>query len=93
MTVITVTLSNSWQRNFNRSHHLDHISQAHGICEPTHGLLSISSALGVAGLIVMCLSQKSQPTETACLHHGQIELGWLGVGDALAFLLNQKLKP
>jgi hypothetical protein len=93
MTVITVNFGNSWQRNFNRRHHLDHVSQTHGISKPTHGLLGIPAALSITGLIIMCLCEQSQPTETTCLHHRQIKLGWLGVGDALAFLLNQKLKP
>jgi len=93
MTVVYITLSETRQWNLNRCHHLDHVSQTHGVGKPTHGLLSVAATFGVAGLIIVSFGQQSQPAETTRLNDGKIKLGWLGISDALAFLLHQKLKP
>ena len=92
MTVaaIVIAIHNAWQWNFNGGDHLDHIAQAHGIGEPTHGLFRVTPALGVAGLILMGFGQQSQPAEATGLNHRQIKVSRLRVGDALALLLNKK---
>jgi len=93
MTVVGIALSETWQWNLNRCHHLNDIPQTHGVGKPAHGLLSVAATFGVAGLIIVSLGQQSQPAEATRLNNGEIKLGWLGVSDALAFLLHQKLKP
>ena len=57
------------QGNLNRGHHLDGITQSHGIGKPTHGLLGIAAAFGITGLVLMGFRQKSKPAKTAGLNH------------------------
>jgi len=90
VAAIVVAIDNAWQGNLNGGDHLDHIAQAHGVGKPTHGLFRITATLGVAGLILMGFSQQSEPAEATGLNHRQIEVSRLGVGDALALLLNKK---
>ena len=41
-------------------------------------------------LILMGLRQQCQPTQASGLHHREVEIRGLGVGNALAFLLHEK---
>ena len=81
------------QGNLNGGHHLDGITQTHGISKPTHGLLGITASLSVTGLILMGFGEESQPTEATSLDDGQIEVSGLGVCNPFAFLLDQKSQP
>ena len=72
---------------------MDHIAQTHRIGEPAHRLLHIAAALGIAGLLLMGLGEQSQPAEGAGLHHQEIELIGLALGDPLALLLHQQPQP
>lgn len=84
-----ITVSQAWQRNFNRSDHLDHITQAHGVGKPTHRLLGVAASFGITRLIIVRFSQQRQPAEAPGLNNREIQLGGLRVSDALALLLNQ----
>ena len=87
---IVAKVGHSRQGDFDRRHHLDHVAQTHRIGEPAHGLLGVTPTLGITGLVLMSFRQQRQLAEAAGLHHRKIEVGRLGISDALALLLHQK---
>ena len=88
--IVIVAVSDCRKRNLDRSDHLDHITQAHGIGEPPHGLFGITTALSITGLIFMRFGKQGQPTEATGLNDREVEICLLGVSNTLTFLLNQE---
>jgi hypothetical protein len=90
---IGTVIGSARKGNFDRTHHVNHITEAHGISKPAHRLLGVATALGITGLVFVRFGKEGQPAEAAGLHHREVEIGGLGVGDALAFLLNKEPQP
>jgi hypothetical protein len=72
---------------------MDHVAQTHRIGEPAHRLLHIATALHIACMLLMGLGQQGQPAGSEGLHHREIELIRLALGDPLALLLHQQPQP